>query len=142
MKALRIALLFLFAACFAPAARAQDSTGAAKVYFVRNTGYNGMAIAFHCFIDSVRVCDLRNKHYSVHTVPAGDHTLNVTLYAKEIKTQKNTLTLSVEKDKIYYIKILPGKTYNYGGTFQLLSVAETTIKSVLADCKEQTDCLK
>ncbi|MGE7777197.1 DUF2846 domain-containing protein [Chitinophaga sp. NPDC101104] len=135
--------LLLAIAFFCPvfSAAAQDSGNTGKIYFVRHTGYNGMALNFHCFIDSSRVCDLKNNHYSVHEVPAGDHVVNVKIYSKELKSPKRPVTIKVEPGQVYYVKILPEKSYSFEAYLKVMTVSETTIKPVMKKCEPQTDCI-
>lgn len=141
MKALRSIVfgfvLFLSLPCFS-----QDSTSSSKLYFIRNTGYNGSAINFHCLIDSQMVCNLKNKKFSVHTITAGTHVFNVRSSGKEVTSSKNALSINVEAGKSYYIKILPEKSNSFASTLKLLEVSESTAQSLLSKCTEQTDCLK
>lgn len=138
MKAILPAIALV---CSVFSATAQDSTGTGKIYFVRHTGYNGMALNFHCFIDSGRVCDLKNNRYSVHEVPAGDHIVNVKVYSKELKSPKHPVTIKVEPGQSYYVKILPEKSYSFEAYLKTMAVSETTIKPVMKKCGPQTDCL-
>ena len=142
MKIFQTALVALMTFCLTTAAQAQDAAGTGKIYLVRNTGYNGVALAFHCFIDSSRVCDLRNKRYSVHEVPAGEHRVNVKIYSKELKSPKHTTIITVEPGKSYYVRILPEKTYSFEAYLKTLAVSESLIKPVMAKCEEETNCLK
>ncbi|WP_276481436.1 DUF2846 domain-containing protein [Paraflavitalea pollutisoli] len=113
----------------------------AKVYLIRHTGYNGSALNFHCFIDSQLVCNLKNKRYSIHQVSPGTHLINVNIYKKDFKSAEAGINLEVEDNKVYYVKLLPGKAYSFKGADKLLVVSESTAKPVLAKCKEQTACL-
>jgi hypothetical protein len=119
-----------------------NSTDSTRICFIRNTGYNGSAIAFHCLIDSNLVCNLKNKKFSVHDVNPGQHKLYVRSSGKTAKSETNELTITVEKGKTYYIKMLPGESYNFGGTIKLLEVSESTAKTLLVKCKQETECIK
>lgn len=120
--------------------KAQDSTQTAKIYFVRSTGYTGSLLTFHCFIDGTLACKLRNKQYSVHQVTAGKHSLDVTAYSKDLPNEKQSVSVDAVAGQSYYIKIYPGKSFN--NKMKILAVSETTIRPVLAKCKQKTDCLK
>lgn len=139
IKTFTIAIITLF--FYSLPVMAQDSTTVTKIYFIRNTGYNGAAINFHCFIDSQLVCNLKNKKFSIHDTNAGSHTINVRYSGKNVTSEINALTIVTEPGKNYYIKILPGKTYSTTVTLKLMEVTESTAKSLLAKCTEQTDCL-
>jgi len=120
----------------------QDSTASSKIYFIRNTGYNGSAINFHCFADSQLVCNIKNKKFSVHNIDTGSHVFNVRSSGKEITSSTNALTIHIEAGKSYYIKILPGQSYSLASTLKLLEVSESIAQSLLPKCTQQTDCLK
>lgn len=135
-----ICLLFICAAPLVLSAQ-NDSTAKATISFIRQTGYNGSALHFHCFIDDTLVCNLRNKHYSIHQVTPGEHKINVTVYSKTLKTDKNALTLTVEAGESYFIRILPEKAYSFAATLSILAVSESTAKPLLKKMKEATSCL-
>ncbi|MGN6437199.1 MAG: DUF2846 domain-containing protein [Agriterribacter sp.] len=139
MKQLKFQLAILLA-LWCLGTQAQDSTQVSKIYFLRSTGYNGSLLTFHCFIDSGMVCKLKNNQYSLHTVPPGEHRLDVTAHSKELKNDNQSLKISTVAGQSYYIKILPAKGYN--NKVKLLSVSENTIRPVMAKCEPQTNCLE
>ncbi|MBV4355872.1 DUF2846 domain-containing protein [Pinibacter aurantiacus] len=140
MRSLKLLLALFLVTCFKTVAGAQDTTQMAKIYFVRSTGYEGSLLVFHCFVDSTLMCVLNNDQYSTHFVMPGDHQLNVTAHSKSLSNQNKALSISVAAGQSYYIKIFPVKGYD--NKVKIMSVAETTIRPVLAKCELKTNCIQ
>lgn len=131
-------LLFAFILSFSSAAWSQTGTG--KVYFVRSTGFQGSAAAFTAFIDKQLVCKLNNKKYSIHEVPTGEHTFTVQFAGKSAKEKAEPITINIEEGKTYYIQMIFQSGFVKNNLY-CQEVTENSIKPVLAECKEDTDCL-
>lgn len=126
--------------CISLHAHAQADTSA-KIYFIRSTGYNGLAVNFHCFIDSQLVCNIKNKKYSIHQVPAGKHSFIVRVHDKKRTSDKEAITIDVQPNQTYYIKLLPQNGYVLSDNIKLSQLTETAAKTVLTNFNEQKDCL-
>lgn len=89
MKTLKLIALFAFLFTGSFSAHSQAKTG--KVYLIRSTGYAGLAVNYHFFVDGKLVCKQKNKSYSIQDLSVGDHMVNVTTGG--LKTaKKNTCT--------------------------------------------------
>ncbi len=138
-------ILGLLMILFCSPAFSQDTTGtakSAKIYFIRNTGYNGSALIFHCFVDTQLVCNLKNKKFSVHNINEGTHSFTVRAYSKTLGTKDNSISITAQAGKTYYIKLLPVKAYTFPGSINLLEISESTASPTLKSTKEETNCLE
>lgn len=134
-------LIFLSAALFAfTAILGQDSssTGTAKVYFMRSTGFQGSAQGFTTFIDDRIVCKLNNKRYSVHEVEPGLHQFSVQFAGKQSKEKAERIEINVEAGKTYYIQLI----FQTGLIKNNLYCQEVTASSALTmlDKMKKDDC--
>ncbi len=91
---LTVCIVYLFSAF-----KSQDN---GQVYFMRSTGIEGTIIPYKVYIDDTLVCHLKNKHYSVHSIAPGDHTVSI----------QNTGLGSHKKSRAFKIKVIAGKS-NY-----------------------------
>lgn len=139
-KVLSVLILLLAAS----ATYSQDTTatqsGAAKIIFMRSTGYNGSLAAFTTFIDDNLVCRLNNKRFSTHVVQPGEHNFSVQFAGKESKTKAERITIKTEEGKTYYIQLIfqPGAFVN---NLYCQEVTESSAKLLLPKMKEDTECL-
>lgn len=137
MKHLKtVAFILFFFLNFSPAS-AQES---AKVYFIRSTGFQGSAVAFTAFIDQQLVCKLNNKKYSVHDVTPGEHVFTVQFAGKSAKEKAEPIKINVEAGKTYYVQMVFQTGY-FKNNLYCQEVTESSAKTVLANCVEDTKCL-
>ena len=118
-------------------ASAQES---AKVYFIRSTGFQGSAVAFTAFIDQQLVCKLNNKKYSVHDVRPGEHVFTVQFAGKSAKERAEPIKINVEAGKTYYVQMVFQTGYLKNNLY-CQEVTESSAKTVLVNCAEDTKCL-
>lgn len=114
-------------ACLFSAFKPQE-TG--QVYFIRSSNYVGSLVNNKVFIDDSLVCHLKNQHYSVHNIAAGEHTLAVSNTGLGNHSKSRPLKIKVVADKINYVLVVNGKQL----TLQELveSSAQELLKQVVA----------
>src|SRR4051794_5434466 len=83
-----------------------DSVTTGKVYLMRKTGFVGSGAGFNVFIDSVFVCKLNEKRYSIHDVATGNHSFSVQFGGRKSKTVAEKISIDIESGKIYYIELI------------------------------------
>jgi len=103
MKKLKLSLIAFFFVCCIQYVKAQQNTG--KIYFIRATDYVGTLINYGFYIDDQLVCKLKNNHYSIHDVPAGEHKVSIQNrgYGKRKKSQP--LTINVKEGENNYLSV-------------------------------------
>jgi hypothetical protein len=137
MKHFKIALFILFFFISFSSVKAQET---AKVYFIRSTGFQGSAVAFTAFIDQQLVCKLNNKKYSIHELTTGEHVFTVQFAGKTAKEKAEPIKINVEAGKTYYIQMVFQTGYLKNNLY-CQEVTESSAKTVLVNCVEDTKCL-
>jgi hypothetical protein len=138
----KLILILLLAVSFTSFVKAQEKekieTG--KIYFLRSTGFGGSAAAFKTFIDGEFVCNLNNKKYSVHEVPAGNHECSVQFGGKKSKEKAEKFEVQVEAGKITYVQLVfeTGVLIN---NIYCEEVTENTAQQKIKKMVEDTKCL-
>jgi hypothetical protein len=107
-----------------------SSSGTAKVYFIRKSGFYAGLVRSRLFIDSVRVCKYGTRKFSVHDLPAGKHTVDATSKNKSNKT----LEINLEAGKTYYFRIR-SKYIKYGNPFYIEPISEEKANQLLKRVK-------
>ena len=74
---------------------------------LRKTGYSGSAVGFNLIMDGELLCKARNKRYSIHQVPAGDHSFQARIFGKKKMKKKSMepLDLTFEAGETYYLQL-------------------------------------
>lgn len=127
MKKIKVLALVLCCITFYQVAQAQNNTG--KVYVIRSLNYVGSAVNIHVYADDSLVCKIKNKRYSVHELPAGEHTFKVQNTGLSNHKKSVGLKVVVEPGKINYIAITSG---NALGLMELTPASgEQTIKPLI-----------
>jgi hypothetical protein len=137
MKHFKIAPFILFFFISFTSVKAQET---AKVYFIRSTGFQGSAVAFTAFIDQQLVCKLNNKKYSIHELTTGEHVFTVQFAGKTAKEKAEPIKINVEAGKTYYIQMVFQTGYLKNNLY-CQEVTESSAKTVLVNCVEDTKCL-
>jgi hypothetical protein len=137
MKHFKIAPFILFFFISFSSVKAQET---AKVYFIRSTGFQGSAVAFTAFIDQQLVCKLNNKKYSIHELTTGEHVFTVQFAGKTAKEKAEPIKINVEAGKTYYIQMVFQTGYLKNNLY-CQEVTESSAKTVLVNCVEDTKCL-
>lgn len=129
MKSKVLASLFIAVVigCLFSAFKPQE-TG--QVYFIRSSNYVGSLVNNKVYIDDSLVCHLKNQHYSVHAVSAGEHTVSVSNTGLSKHTKSKPLKIKVVANKNNYILVSSGKQLT---TQELVeSSAQELLKKVVA----------
>lgn len=109
MKKLTLNLLLIFMCCCTQLLLAQDKkTG--KIYCIRVTNMVGTLVNYGFYIDGKMVCKLKNNHYSIHDVPAGEHQVLIQDRGYGTGKKSKPLTVTVEEGKSYYMSVGSGKS--------------------------------
>ena len=114
-------------------------TNNAKIYFIRDTGFNGSATGFKTFIDDKFACRLNNKKYSIHEVNPGKHYVSVQFSGKKSKESAEKLEINTESGKIYYIQIMFKIGFFANDTY-CSEITENTAKPILKILEQDNDC--
>lgn len=83
---------------------AQSGTG--EICFIRATGYVASAVNFKAYIDDSLACKLKNKTYSIHTVPVGEHTVSARNTGLGSRKPSAPFKVTVEAGKITYVDVV------------------------------------
>jgi len=133
---LLIILFFLFIGSF----NAQSQTATGKVYLIRSTGYAGLAVNYHFYVDGKLVCKQKNKTFSIHDLSVGDHLVNVT--SGGLKTAKKTppVKITVVEGKTNYVSVVSTES-GYVNKIACQEITENSAQPMLANAREKTNCL-
>ncbi|MEO3408414.1 hypothetical protein AAFN85_31150 [Mucilaginibacter sp. CAU 1740] len=119
--------------------KAHSQTKTGQVYLIRVTGYTGMAINYRFFIDDKLVCKMKNKLYSIHDLPVGEHT--VTINSGGISNGKKSapLKIVVAEGKINYVNVFSTQA-GYSNKITCQEITKDSADPLLAKAKQKTDC--
>ena len=126
-------LIIAFSAIYLLSAFKLQETG--QVYFIRPANTVGSLIAYKVYIDDQLVCHLKNKHYSLHNVTPGEHTVSI----------QNAGLGSHKKSKPLKINVVAGKS-NYlvsinGSNLIIEETVENSGKDLLEKVVSTKECL-
>ncbi|MBB2147507.1 DUF2846 domain-containing protein [Pedobacter gandavensis] len=133
MKSKILTSLFVavIAVCLFTAFKSQE-TG--KVYFIRSTNYVGTLVNNKVYIDDKLVCHLKNNHYSVHTIEAGEHTVSVSNTGLGSHAKSRPVKINVVANKNNYLMVVNGKQLS------LQELVESSAQDLLKKVVETKDC--
>lgn len=117
----------------------ENVTQKSKIYFIRDTGFNGSASAFKVFIDDNFVCKLNNKKYSIHEVSSEKHYVSVQFSGTKSKESAVKLEIATEAGKDYYFQIMLKTGLLVNDTY-CIEVTESTAKSAMINLSLDNDC--
>ena len=117
----------------------ENVTQKSKIYFIRDTGFNGSASAFKVFIDDNFVCKLNNKKYSIHEVSSEKHYVSVQFSGTKSKESAVKLEITTEAGKDYYVQIMLKTGLLVNDTY-CIEVTESTAKSAMINLSLDNDC--
>lgn len=104
MKNLKlIALTFAISLCSLQSF-SQDKMG--QVYFIRSLNYVGSAVPYNFYIDDELTCKIKNKNYSVHTLPVGSHSITVQNTGLGSHHISRALNINIEEGKAVYVTVV------------------------------------
>lgn len=105
---IKILLVCLFSIGITYLFSAFKSQETGQVYFIRSTNNVGSAVAFKVYIDDKLICNLKNKHFSVHDIAAGEHTVSIQGTGLGSHAKSRPLKINVTADKINYLVAVNG----------------------------------
>lgn len=135
-KVIPIFLLLLL--CGGLGSLSAQETG--TLYFMRKTGFSGTASAFSAFIDGELVCRLNNKRFSVHEVPAGEHTITVQFVGKSAKDKAEPITVTVKSGEPAFVQMVL-EVRAIVNNLYCQEITESSARPVLLRLKEDDKCL-
>lgn len=133
MKRVLLLVAPILLICCSIDAFSQSQTG--QICFIRSTGYEASAVNFRVFIDDSLVCKLRNKHYSQHTVSAGEHTVSGKNTGLTLDKGSTPLKVKVEGGKTTYISVVLASN-----KVSCLEITQNSADEVLKKVKPATNC--
>ena len=138
MKTIKLFSLiaFLFAVSFS--AFSQTKTG--QIYLIRSTGFTGSAVNYSFYIDGELTCKLKNKSFSIHDLPAGEH--KVSVFSGGISNGKKStpLKITVAEGKANYVSVVSTQ-FGYVNKITCQEITQSSAEPILAKAKQKKDCL-
>jgi len=125
-------MLFLVTICLFGAFKPQEN---GQVYFIRSTNSVGTLVPYKVFIDDTLVCDLKNKHYSIHDIAPGAHTVAIQNTGLSSHKKSRPLKINVQAGKINYLVAINGPE------IYLQETVETSAKELLKKVVATKECL-
>ena len=138
MKAFKLLALLGFLLTGSFSAYSQTNTG--KVYLIRVTGYAGLAVNYHFYIDGKLVCKQKNKSYSVHDLSVGDHTVSITTGGLPTAKKTAPLKITVIEGKTNYVNVVSTEA-GYVNKINCQEITRNSAEPLLAKAKAKTNCL-
>ncbi|MCX2483328.1 hypothetical protein [Pedobacter sp. MR2016-24] len=138
MKAFKLLALLGFLLTGSFSAYSQTNTG--KVYLIRVTGYAGLAVNYHFYIDGKLVCKQKNKSYSVHDLSVGDHTVSITTGGLPTAKKTAPLKITVIEGKTNYVNVVSTEA-GYVNKINCQEITRNSAEPLLAKAKVKTNCL-
>lgn len=108
-----------------------------RVFVIRPGNYNGAAVPVNVYLDQKLVCKLKNKHFSVHEVTGGTHTIAVQSTGLSLHTLSAPDTLHIEAGKDVYLKL-----QLTNGKLSLKELTQFSADYDMKNVSEMTKCLK
>ena len=135
---MKASIVTIFLLLFLTSLSAQET---AEVYVLRKTGYSGSAVGFNLIMDGELLCKARNKRYSIHQVPAGDHSFQARIFGKKKMKKKSMepLDLTFEAGETYYLQ-LNLKTRAFDSQVDVQEIAKSSADRIMPDLKLQENC--
>ena len=116
---------------------AQTKTG--QVYLIRYTGYAGSAVNYSFYLDDKLVCKLKNKKFSIHDVPAGEHTISVVSGGLSNGKKSTPLKITVVEGKTNFINVVSTEA-GYAVKLTTQEITKASADPLLAKSTQKTDC--
>ena len=138
MKTIKLLSLLAVLLTVSFTAFSQEKTG--QVYLIRLTGYTGAAIKYSFYIDDQLACKLKNKSFSIHDLPVGDHTVSVVSGGISNGKKSTPLKLTVVEGKVNYVSVVSTQS-GYVNKITCQEITQNSADPILAKTKQKTDCL-
>jgi hypothetical protein len=138
MKAIKLFPLVAFFLTMSFAAFSQTKTG--QVYLIRSTGYTGSAVNYRFYVDDQLTCKLKNKSFSIHDLPAGEHTISVVSGGLSNGKKSAPLKITVVEGKANYVSVVSTQA-GYSNKITCQEITQNSADPILAKATEKKDCL-
>jgi hypothetical protein len=138
MKAIKLFPLVAFFLTMSFGAFSQTKTG--QVYLIRSTGYTGSAVNYRFYVDDQLICKLKNKSFSIHDLPVGDHTVSVVSGGLSNGKKSGPLKITVVEGKVNYISVVSTQA-GYVNKITCQEITQNSAEPLLAKATEKKDCL-
>ena len=110
-----------------------------QVYLIRSTGYTGSAVNYSFYLDGQLICKLKNKSFSKHDIPVGDHTISVTSGGLSNGKKSDPLKITVVENQSNYVSVVSTQA-GYANKITVQEITKNSADPILAKAKEKTDC--
>jgi hypothetical protein len=137
MKTIKFLAVFAFMLTTSLSVFSQTKTG--QVYLIRLTGYTGSAVNYRFYIDDQLTCKLKNKSFSIHDLPVGDHTVSVVSGGLSNGKKSTPLKITVVEGKVNYVSVVSTEA-GYVNKINVQEITQNSAEPVLAKTKQKTDC--
>lgn len=107
-----------------------------EVYLIRHTGYVGSAINIRVYIDDSLACKLKNKKYSVHTLPVGKHTVSAQQMGLGSHKKSDPFEIEVKEGQATYVDIAAANRV------YCQEITPNSATAVMKKVKQTADCTK
>jgi hypothetical protein len=137
MKTIKFLVVFAFMLTTSLNVFSQTKTG--QVYLIRFTGYAGSAVNYRFYIDDQLACKLKNKSFSIHDLPVGDHTVSVVSGGLSNGKKSTPLKITVVEGKANYVNVVSTEA-GYVNKINVQEITQNSADPILAKTKQKTDC--
>jgi hypothetical protein len=117
---------------------AQAKTG--QVYLIRVTGYTGLAVNYSFYLDDRLICKQKNKSFSIHDIPVGDHTISVVSGGISNGKKSTPLKITVAEGKVNYVSVVSTQA-GYVNKITTQEITKNSAEPLLAKATQKKDCL-
>lgn len=138
MKTIKLFSLLAFFFVASLNAFAQTKTG--RVYLIRSTGYTGSAVNYSFYVDGRLICKMKNKSFSIHDLPVGEHTVSIVSGGISNGKKSAPLKVTVVEGKINYVSVVSTES-GYVNKITCQEITKNSADPILAKAKEKKDCL-
>jgi hypothetical protein len=138
MKAIKLfpLLAFFFTTSFG--AFSQTKTG--QVYLIRYTGYTGSAVNYSFYVDDQLICKLKNKSFSIHDLPVGEHSISVVSGGLSNGKKSTPLKIMVVEGKVNYVSVVSTQS-GYVNKITCQEITQNSADPILAKTTQKMNCL-
>jgi hypothetical protein len=138
MKTIKLLSLTAFLLIGALSTIAQTKTG--QVYLIRSTGYTGTAVNYSFFVDGQLTCKMKNKLFSIHDLPVGEHTVSVSSGGISTGKKSEPLKITVTEGQVNYVSVVSTQA-GYANKITCQEITENSAAPLLAKATQKKDCL-
>ncbi len=138
MKTVKILAFFALMLTFSLNGFSQTKTG--QVYLIRVTGYTGSAVNYSFYLDDTLICKLKNKSFSIHNIPVGQHTVSVVSGGLSNGKKSTPLKILVIEGEANYISVVSTQA-GYANKITCQEITKNSADPLLAKSTENKNCL-